>query len=65
MKHFFKGAVVVVGVTIVMMVVNIIIDLVCSNHSIELNSTVVSMTLTFIGALSGILIYDRWIRNEK
>lgn len=65
MKHFFKGAVVVVGVTIVMMIINIIINIVCNKNGINLNSTIMSMISTFIGAMSGMLIYDRWIRDEK
>lgn len=65
MKHFFKGAVVVVGVTIVIMIINIILNIICSKNGIDLNSTVISMTSTFIGALSGMLIYDRWIKDEK
>lgn len=65
MKQLLKGAVVVVGVTIVMMIINIIINIICKKNGIELNSTVMSMTSTFIGALSGMLIYERWIKNEK
>ncbi len=65
MKHFFKGAVVVVGVTIVIMIINIIINIVCNKNGIELNWTVVDMISTFIGAFSGVLIYDRWIKNGK
>lgn len=65
MKHFFKGAVVVVGVTIVMMIVNIIINIICNKNGFDLNSTAMSMVSTFIGALSGTLIYDRWIKGEK
>lgn len=65
MKHLFKGAVVVAGVTLVMMIINIIINIICNQNGIDLNSTVMSMTSTFIGSLSGMLIYDRWIKNEK
>lgn len=65
MNHFFKGAIVVAGVTIVMMIIHIIINIVCTKNGIDLNSTVMSMTSTFIGALSGMLIYDKWIKNEK
>lgn len=65
MKHFIKGAVVVVGITIVMMIIHIIINIVCSKNGIDLNSTAMSMVSTFIGAMSGMFIYDRWIKDEK
>jgi hypothetical protein len=65
MKHFFKGAIVVAGVTIAMMVIHIIINMVCSKNGIDLNSTALSMVSTFIGVFSAISIYDRWIKNEK
>lgn len=65
MKHFVKGAVVVVGVTFVMMIMNIIVNIVCNRNGIDLNSTAMSMVSTFIGALSGMMIYDRWIKDEK
>lgn len=65
MNHFFKGAVVVVGVTIVMMVINIIINIICNKNGIDLNSTVMSMISTFIGVLAGTWIYDKWIKGEK
>ena len=65
MNHFFKGTVVVVGVTIVIMVINIIINTICSKNGIDLNSTAMTMFSTFIGVLSGTSIYDRWIKNEK
>lgn len=65
MKHFTKGAIVVAGVTIVMMILNIILNIVCSKNGVELNSTVVSMTSTFIGVLAGHLIYARWTKDEK
>ena len=65
MKHFLKGAVVVVGVTVVMMIINIIINIVCNKNGIELNSTVMSMISTFIGALAGVLIYEKWTKDEK
>lgn len=65
MKHFFKGAAVVAGVTIVLLVLNIIINIVCSKYGIDLNSTAQSMTSTFIGTFSAISIYNRWIKDEK
>lgn len=65
MKHFFKGAVVVVGVTIIMMIINIIINIICNKNGIDLNATAMSMASTFVGALSGMLIYDKWIKDEK
>lgn len=65
MKRFFKGAVVVAGVMIVLLVINIFINIICNKNGVELNSTVVNMTLTFIAVLSGISIYDRWIKDEK
>lgn len=68
MKRFFKGAVVVVGIMIVLIIINIIINIVCNRNGIDLNSTAMSMVSTFIevlGVLSGILIYDRWIKDEK
>ena len=37
MKHFTKGAIVVAGVTIVMMILNIILNIVCSKNGVELN----------------------------
>lgn len=65
MKHFSKGAAVVAGVMIVLMIINMIISTVCSRSGIELNSTVIDMSLTFIGVFSGICIYDRWTRDGK
>ena len=50
MKHFFKGTVVVVGVTIVMMILNIIINIVCNKNGIDLDPSVMSVMSTFIGA---------------
>ena len=64
MKRFLKGAVVVVGVMIVMVIINIIINTVCKNNGIELNSTVMDMAFLGIGILSG-LIYESWTKNEK
>lgn len=65
MKHFLKAAVAVAGVTIVMMIINIIINIVCSKNGIDLNSTAMSMVSTFIGALSGMVIYNKWIKDEN
>ncbi len=65
MKRFLKGAVVVVGVMIVMVIINIIINTVCKNNGIELNSTVMDMAFLGIGILSGLLIYESWTKNEK
>lgn len=65
MKHFLKGAVVVAGVTIVIMIINIIVNIVCNRNGIDLNATAMSMMSTFIGVLSGMLIYDKWIKDEK
>ena len=65
MKRFFKGAIVVVGVTIVMMIINIIINIICNKNGVDLNSTAMSMTSTFVGVLSGMLIYDKWVKDEK
>lgn len=65
MKHFFKGAVVVVGVTIVMMMISIIIDIICNKNGIDLNSTAMTTLSTFIGVFSAISIYNRWILDAK
>lgn len=65
MKRFFKGAVVVAGVTIIILIINIIINIICNKNGIDLNSTVQSMTSTFIGTFSAIAIYNKWIEAEK
>ncbi len=65
MNHFFKGTVVVVGVTIVIMVINIIINIICNKNGIDLNSISMTMFSTFTGMLLSTSIYDRWIKNEK
>ena len=65
MKHFFKGTVVVMGVTIVMMIVNIIINIVCDKNGIDLDPSVMSVISTFIGAYSGMAIYDKWTKDER
>ena len=57
MKHFLKGAAVVVG----MLIVNIIINIVCNRCGVDLNSTVQS-TMSVIGAL---LIYRGLIKKEN
>lgn len=48
-----------------MMIISIIINIICNKNGIELNSTAMSMMSTFIGALSGMLLYDKWIKSEK
>ena len=65
MKHFFKGTVVVVGVTIVMMILNIIINIVCNKNGIDLDPSVMSVMSTFIGTCSGMAIYDKWSKDER
>lgn len=65
MKHFKKGAAVVAGVMIVLLIINIAINITCNKYGIELNSTAMDMALTFIGVFSGISIYDRWIKDDK
>ncbi|MCI9079606.1 MAG: hypothetical protein HFH68_11930 [Lachnospiraceae bacterium] len=65
MNHFFKGTVVVVGVTIVLMIINIIINTICNKNSIDLNPAAISTVSTFIGVFSSISIYNRWIKDEK
>ena len=65
MKHFFKGTVVVVGVTIVMMILNIIINIVCNKNGIDLDPSVMSVMSTFIGACSGMAISDTWTKDER
>ena len=65
MKHFFKGTVVVVGVTILMMILNIIINIVCNKNGIDLDPSVMSVMSTFIGACSGMAIYDKWTKDGR
>lgn len=57
MKHFFKGAAVVIVVIIISMIVNIV----CNMHGIDLNPTVQST----VSAVCAMLIYRRLIINEK
>lgn len=56
MKHFLKGAAAVV----IVMIVNIIINVICNVHDVELNSKVTSMVST----ICAILIYRGLTRNE-
>lgn len=65
MNHFIKGTAVVIGVTIVLLIINILINIVCNKNGIDLNATAQSMTSTFIGAFSATAIYHRWIKDEK
>lgn len=57
MKHFLKGAAVVMAVIIVNMIVNIV----CNMHGIDLNATGQST----VSAVCAMLIYRRLIINEK
>lgn len=57
MKHFLKGA----AVMAIVMIVNMIIHIVCNMNGIDLDSTVTGT----VSAVSAMIIYDGWIRNEK
>ncbi len=57
MKHFLKGAAVVVGIIVVNMIINIISNM----NGIDLNSTASSTA----SAIAGMWIYNGLIMNEK
>lgn len=57
MKHFLKGA----AVLIVVMLVSMAIHVFCNMKGIELNPVVAST----VSAVSTILIYNGLIKNEK
>lgn len=57
MKHFFKGAAIMVGV----IVVNIIINIVCNINGVDLNSSIMGT----MSAVCALLIYDGCIKNEE
>lgn len=43
------------------LIINVIVNIICNKNDIELNSTIQALT----SSLLAILIYDRWIKNEK
>ncbi|MCI8530252.1 MAG: hypothetical protein HFH82_14045 [Lachnospiraceae bacterium] len=57
MKHFLKGAAVAVVILIVLMAINII----CSMNGIEFNSVCTGT----VSGICGMFIYQRLIKNEK
>lgn len=57
MKHFFKGAAIMVGV----IVVNMIINIVCNINGVDLNSSIMGT----MSAVCALLIYDGCIKNEE
>lgn len=57
MNHFFKGVIVIAAV----MIVNMVLHIICNRNGVDLNSTVTGT----VSAVSAMLIYHGWIRNEK
>lgn len=57
MNHLLKGAV----ITVVVILVNLVIHIVCNMHGIDLDSVVTGP----VSAVSAMLLYQGWIRNEK
>lgn len=57
MTHVLKGAAVVAAV----MIVNMIVHVICNMNGVDLDSTVTGT----VSAVSAMLIYNGWIKNEK
>lgn len=57
MKHFLKGA----AVMVVVIIVNMIVHIICNMNDIDLDSTVAGT----VSAISALLLYQGLIRIEK